>query len=216
MNRLYKHLSRERGTREEMIVSTALLGVIVNIVLAVFKLIVGMAAASIAIVSEGINGVTDTFSSLLAMMGVKLSKKCPGQVSPCGGGRLESLSGLLVAALILFSGIAILLDAIGRIGSPEPLHISYLSLGVVAVSAVIKFYLGQYTIRMGKIANSSALTGVGKECRNDCLGSLFSILTALIFLVWRISLDAYAGLLISALILKSGVDLVLDVLRKRR
>ena len=92
------------------------------------------------------------------------------------------------------------------------MSLSYLAIAIIAVTAVIKFCLGIYTIKMGEKASSVSLVGVGTESRNDSFASIITIVTALIYLLFHVSLDAYAGIIISLLILKAGIDVLKETL----
>ncbi|MDD6232841.1 MAG: cation diffusion facilitator family transporter [Frisingicoccus sp.] len=208
MNLLCRLLRQDLDTREGIISVTSGLGIIVNVILAVIKVIVGMMTSSIAIVSEGANGAADAMSSLLALVGAKLAGKHPDEKHPFGYGRIEYLVSLIISVLILITGSEMLTSSVKLIFNPEELSVSYLAIGIVACSAVIKFFLGVYTIKMGKKADSNALIGVGLESRNDAFASVITIVSSLIFLIFHVSIDAYAGILISLLIIKAGVEVL--------
>ena len=208
MKLLYKLLRQDPSSREGVIAATSGLGVLVNILLAAIKVVIGLLASSIAIVSEGINNAADALTSVLTLVGTKLAGKHPDKKHPFGYGRIEYLTGLVIAVLILVTGIEMLISSVKLILEPEELSISYITLIIVAVSAVVKFVLGGYTIRMGKKAGSSALEGVGVDCRNDSFVSVVTILSALVFLVFGFSVDAYAGVLTSLMIVKAGLDVL--------
>lgn len=209
MSILYKLLGQDPSSRESVITVTSGLSIAVNLLTAVVKIIIGTLTASIAIVSEGINNCTDALTSVLTLLSAKLANRHPDAKHPFGYGRLEYLASLAIAVLILVSGSQTLIGSIKLVVQPEELNISYLALVIVATSAVIKFFLGTYTIRMGRKADSSALVGVGVECRNDSFSSCITIVASLIFLLGKINVDAYAGMLISLLILRSGLDILL-------
>ena len=104
MNLLCRLLRQDLDTREGIISVTSGLGIIVNVILAVIKVIVGMMTSSIAIVSEGANGAADAMSSLLALVGAKLAGKHPDEKHPFGYGRIEYLVSLIISVLILITG----------------------------------------------------------------------------------------------------------------
>ena len=210
MKLIRKLFPGKNAGRDEIISSTSLLGIVANILIAASKVIVGLIASSIAIVSEGVNNAADALTSVLTLVGAKLAKMHPDSNHPFGYGRIEYLSGLVIAILILVTGFEMLTSSVRLIFHPEALAISYLSLIIVAASAVIKFFLGIYTMKMGKKANSSSLTGVGADCRNDAFASIITIAAALVFLIFDFSIDAYAGILTSLLILKAGFDVLKD------
>lgn len=208
MKWLYRIFRQDPDSREGIIATTSGLGIAVNIIIAVIKVIVGTLAASIAIVSEGVNNAADALTSVLTLAGTKLAGKHPDEKHPFGYGRLEYLTSLIIATLILVTGVEMLISSVKLVFEPEELNVSVISLVIVAVSAVIKFLLGTYTIRMGKKADSGALEGVGVECRNDSFVSIVTILSAVVFLVFHLSIDAYVGIFTSAIIIKAGVEVL--------
>ena len=210
MNIIYKIFRQDPDSREGVIAATSSLGIAVNILIAVAKVIVGLLASSIAIVSEGINNASDALTSVLTLVGTKLAKKHPDSKHPFGYGRIEYLTSLVISILILVTGIEMLTSSVKLVFHPEELSISYLSLIIVAVSAVIKFFLGIYTIKMGKKAGSGALEAVGLDCRNDSFVSVVTILSAVVFLVFNKSVDAYAGIFTSLIIVKAGLEVLRD------
>lgn len=193
-------------TREQIIVRTSILGIIVNVAIALVKIIIGLSTASIAIVSEGINNITDALSSVMTFVGAKLAKKHPDEKHPFGYGRIEYLTSLVISGVILFAGIEMIISSVDLIIHPVKMTVSYLSIIIVFGVAVIKFFLGMHTIRMGRKAASQSLIAVGTECRSDSFASIITIVSSLIFLIFGVSLDAYAGILISLLIVKAGFD----------
>ena len=197
------------GNREKIIARTSILGIVANLLIASVKVVVGAMASSIAIISEGVNNATDALTSVLTLVGTKLAGKHPDAKHPFGYGRLEYLTSLVIATLILVSGVEMLISSVKLVFKPEALSISYVSLAVVAVSAVAKLVLGLYTIAMGKKAESTALEAVGIDCRNDSVVSVVTIASAVVFLVWHRSIDAYAGIFTSLLIVKSGVGVLM-------
>ncbi len=210
MKLLYKLFRLDPGSRDGIISATSILGIIVNILIAAVKVVIGAVASSIAIVSEGVNNAADALTSVLALAGAKLAKMHPDSKHPFGYGRIEYLASLVISVLILVTGAEMLLSSIRLVIHPEEPEISVLSLIIVAAGAVIKFFLGVYTIKMGKKADSGSLVGVGTDCRNDAFASVITIIAVLVFLIFRFSIDAYAGILISLLILKAGFDILKD------
>ena len=187
---------------------TSLLGVGVNVAIAALKIVVGLLASSVAIVSEGMNNAADALTSALTLIGVKLSEKHPDAKHPFGYGRIEYLAALIIAVIILVTGVEMLMESVKAVFHPVNLSISYLSLAVVAGTAVMKFALGVYTIAMGRKAKSKALEAVGLECRNDAFVSAVTIGSCVIFLIWEVSVDAYVAVLLSGLIVKTGIGVL--------
>ncbi len=208
MKLLYRLLGQKPDSREGVITVTSGLNVIVNLAVAAVKILIGLAASSIAIVSEGLHGGADAATSLLAILGVKLAGKRPDEKHPFGYGRVEYLTSLVIALLILYAGLEIFTASVDLIFHPAELAIDYLTLAIVAATAAVKFFLGVYTIRKGGAVKSDSLTALGLECRNDSYASIITIASALVFLIWGISLDAWAGLVTALLILKAGFGIL--------
>ena len=197
--------------RTGIINRTSILGIVVNVLIAGVKIAAGLLASSVAIVSEGVTNAADALTSVLTMVGTRLAGRHPDAKHPFGYGRIEYLTGLVVAVVIIVSGVQMLIESVKLIFRPEELSISYVSLAIVAVSAVVKFFLGLYTIARGRVAQSDALVGVGLECRGDSYISIITIGVAVVFLLTGVSLDAYAGVVMSAIILKAGVEVLLKI-----
>ena len=212
MELIYKIFKLDKNTREGVVSATSLLNIIVNLFVAIMKIIVGLLASSIAIISEGVNNATDALSSTLTLIGTKLANKRPDADHPFGYGRIEYLTSLIISLFILVGGWEMLTSSIKLIFNPEELSISYVSLAVVMVSAIIKFALGVYTIKMGKKVDSSALEAVGVDCRNDSFVSLVTIGASLFYLLTGRSTDAYAGVFTSYLIIKAGYEILKDTI----
>ncbi|MBQ2896364.1 MAG: cation transporter [Oscillospiraceae bacterium] len=212
MNLLYKLLRQNPASREGVVVTTSALGLLVNLPVAVVKIVIGLLSSSLAILSEGAHNAADAATSLLTIVGTKLANRRPSKKYPFGFGRIEYLTGLVIAGLILVTGVEFLLSAVEQIRHPVTTSIAPASLWIIAGSAVIKLALGLYTIRTGKRVGSAALEAVGVESRNDSLISTVTILSALVYIIFGVSVDAWAGLFTAALILKAGLELLLETL----
>lgn len=210
MKLICKILRQDPDTREGIIAGTSGLGIIVNLLIAAIKVILGLLANSIAIISEGVNNASDALTSVLTLVGTKLAGKKPDKKHPFGYGRIEYLTSLIIAIAILITGFEMITSSVELIFNPEPMDISIAALLAVAISAVIKFFLGIYTIKQGKRADSGALTAVGLDCRNDSFVSVVTIASAIIFLVFDFSVDAYVGIFTSLIILKAGFEVLKD------
>lgn len=210
MNLIYSLFKLDPNKREDIISATSGLGIAVNLIVAAAKIIFGLLASSIAIISEGLNNASDALTSVLTLVGTKLAGKHPDKEHPFGYGRIEYLTSLIIATLILVTGGEMLISSIKLIFNPEELSISVISLIVVAVTAVIKFLLGVYTIRMGKKAESGTLEALGLDCRNDSFISIVTIVSAIVFIVFHISIDAYVGIFMSVIIIKAGLGVLMD------
>lgn len=212
MKLLYKLLRQDPGSREGAVVTVSALNILVNLISAAVKVVIGMAVSSIAIVSEGVNNATDSATSLITIVGTKLSAKHPTEKHPFGFGRIEYLTSLLIAVLILFTGAELMESSIKLIFEPQEMSISYVTMAIIAVSAILKLLLGTFTIKEGKRVDSSSLVALGTECRSDSVVSVITLVTALVFLVFRVNLDAYAGIIMALIVLKAGLEVLRQTL----
>ena len=212
MKLLYKLLRQEPDSREGTVVTVSGLNILVNLIFAAIKVVIGLAVSSIAIVSEGVNNATDSATSLITIVGTKLSAKHPTEKHPFGFGRIEYLTSLLISVLILFTGAELMESSVKRIFAPQEMYISYVTMAIIAVSALVKLALGLYTIKEGRRVDSSSLVALGTECRSDSVVSVITLVTALVFLVFHVSLDAYAGIIMSLIVLKAGFEVLKETL----
>ena len=212
MQILSKLLKQDYNSREGVIVTVAALGIIINLIMAVIKIGIGITTASIAIMSEGVNHATDSATSLLTIIGTKFAGKHPTKDHPFGFGRIEYLTSLVIAILIIITGIELLKSSVDLIFNPEPMEITYTTIGIIAISALIKILLGQFVIKEGKRVGSGSLVAVGLEDRADSIVSVVTILASLAFLIGNISLDAYAGVFTSLFILKAGAEVIYETI----
>lgn len=212
MKLLYRILKQDPDSREGVVVATSALGILVNLILAAMKVIVGTMVSSIAIISEGVNNASDSATALITIVGTKLASKHPTEKHPFGYGRIEYLTSLLISVLILLTGFELLKSSIQRILNPEEIAISYVTLALIAVSAVVKLGLGTFTVNQGRKIDSGSLVAMGLDCRNDSLVSLITIVSALLYLLFRLNVDAYAGIVTSAFVLKAGIEVLKETL----
>lgn len=212
MKFLYKLLRQNPQSREGVVVTVSALGILLNLIFAAIKVVIGLAVSSIAIISEGVNNATDSATSLITIVGTKLSAKHPTEKHPFGFGRIEYLTSLLISLLILFTGAELMESSVERIFHPQEMTLSYTTMAIIAVSAVIKLLLGVFTIREGRRVDSTSLVALGTESRSDSLVSVITLVTALVFLVFHVSLDAYAGILMSLIVLKAGLEVLKETL----
>ena len=210
MHFIYKMFHLDPDSREGMIAATSGLAIAVNLLIALLKITAGLLAASVAIVSEGVNNAVDALTSVLTLVGTKLAGRHPDEKHPFGYGRVEYLTSLVISILITVTGVEVLTNSIHLIRRPEELKISYLSMAIVAVAAVVKFFLGIYTIKMGKKAGSKALEAVGLEGRNDSFVSVLTLISSAIFIFSGVSIDAWVGVCVAVLILKTGLEVLRD------
>ncbi|MBQ6150554.1 MAG: cation transporter [Mogibacterium sp.] len=198
--------------REKIIVRTSIIGIIANVLLAAFKAAVGLISNSIAVILDAVNNLSDALSSVITIIGAKLGAKKPDKKHPLGYGRIEYLSSMLVAAIVLYAGITSVVESVKKIIHPEAADYSKVSLIIIVVAVIVKLVLGRYVKAQGEKANSGALIASGKDASFDAILSSSVLASAVIYLIWGISLEAYVGVVISIVIIKAGIEMMNETL----
>lgn len=200
------------ANREKAIVKTSVVGIVTNVLLVGFKAFVGLVSNSIAVILDAVNNLSDALSSVVTIIGAKLGAKQPDKKHPLGYGRIEYLSSMIVAALVLYAGITSLVESIKKIITPESADYSTVSIIIISVAIVAKLLLGLYVKKQGKKVNSGALVASGSDALFDAIISSSVLASAIIYLIWNVSLEAYVGVIISAFIIKAGVEMMIETL----
>ena len=198
--------------RERVIVKTSVTGIITNLLLVGFKAAVGLISNSIAVILDAVNNLSDALSSVVTIIGAKLAAKAPDKKHPLGYGRIEYLSSMIVAALVLYAGITSLVESVKKIIHPEEADYSPVSLIIIAVAVVVKLLLGLYVKKQGKRVNSGALVASGSDALFDAVLSASVLACAVIFILFHISLEAYVGVVIAGFIIKAGIEMMVETL----
>lgn len=204
----FKKLDKLENERQEKIVKTSIFGIIGNAVLAVFKIIIGLGSNSIAILVDAINNLADAGSSVITIIGTKLAGKDPDKDHPFGYGRVEYLSSMVIAVIILYVGVSSLVEAVKKIINPDEPSYSAIAMIVVALSVVVKLIIAKYFIKIGEEQTSDSLVNAGKDARLDAVVSLSILIAAGIYIIFDVSLEAYLGAIISIIIIKSAIDML--------
>lgn len=200
--------------RNKKIIQTSIISIITNILLASFKAFVGLVSHSIAIVLDAVNNLSDALSSLITIIGAKLAAKPADRKHPFGYGRVEYMTSLIVGALIVYAGVTSLIESVREIMNPETPSYSTVSLIIVAVGVVVKLLLGRYVKSVGEKVNSGALVGSANEALLDAFVSFSTLVAAILFVLTKLSIEAYLALVISILIIKSGIELLVETINR--
>lgn len=205
------NLERSKS-RDAVIVRTSIIGIIANVFLAAFKVFVGLTSNSIAIVMDAVNNLSDAASSVITIVGTKLAGKEPDRKHPFGYGRIEYLSAMMISLLVLYAGITAFVESVKKIINPETPDYSTAALLIVAVAIVVKIVLGRYVKSIGKRVNSDSLVNSGEDATLDSAISASTLVAAVIFLIFHISLEAWLGAIIAVIIIKSGSEMLRETL----
>ena len=194
--------------RSGQIIRTSVVGIVANVLLAGFKALVGLLAHSVAIVLDAVNNLSDALSSVITIIGTKLSVKPADRKHPFGYGRVEYFTAIIIAVIVLTTGITSLIESIKKIIHPTQPDYTTVTLVVIIVAILAKLALGWYVRRQGKKLDSDALVASGSDALFDAVITLATLVSAGIMLIWNVSIDGYLGALISLVIIKAGVEML--------
>lgn len=179
-------------------------GITVNIFLSIVKLIVGLIANSISIVSDALNNITDIGSSLVTMIGFKLSQKSSDKDHPWGHGRMEYITGFIVDMLIILVGFELFKSSIDKIIHPELPNINTITIILLVVAIFAKLWLFLFYKKIAKIIDSAALKGAAYDSISDTISTTAVLASAIVARFAGVSIDGFVSLLVSIFILITG------------
>ena len=194
--------------RSQEIIRTSWVGIIANVMLAGFKTAIGILASSVAIIMDAVNNLSDALSSVITIVGTKLSQRPADRKHPFGFGRIEYFSAIIIAVIVLSAGITSLIESVKKIFDPTEPEYTTVTLVVIVVAIVAKLILGQYVKRKGERLKSDALIASGSDALFDAVITLTTLASAGVLLLWGVSLDGILGALISIVIIKAGIEML--------
>lgn len=203
---------KDKKVRERYGYLGGIIGILVNIVLFGIKFIVGTIVNSIAVTADAFNNLSDVGSSLVTILGFKLSSKPADKEHPFGHGRIEYISGLIVAFLVLLIGFEFIKSSFERIKNPTPVEFSIVPFVLLLVSILFKVWLSRFYKNIGGRINSSALKASGVDAISDVVSSATVVFSLLLSRFTSLPIDGYIGMVVSTVILYAGYNLIKDTL----
>jgi cation diffusion facilitator family transporter len=192
------------SVREKYSVLSGILGIICNVLLFTIKLIIGLIVNSIAIISDAFNNLTDSATSIITIIGAKLSNRPPDKEHPFGHGRYEYIASLVVAFLIFAVGWQLLGSSFKKIFNPEPIEFNLIAIVILVISILIKVWMYSYNRYIGKTINSGLNMAAAKDSLNDVIATSGVILGIIIGVYVNLPIDGIIGFIISLLIIYTG------------
>lgn len=190
----------------------SVVGVVLNVILFAGKYLAGVVSGSIAITADAFNNLSDAGSSIITLIGFKFSGMKPDADHPFGHGRIEYLSGLGVAMLIILMGFELLKTAIGKIQNPEPIEGGLLPAAILIASICVKLYMAYYNRSVGKKIHSEAMMATSMDSLSDSFATT-AVLIAMIFaVITGINIDGWCGCIVAAFVLYAGYKAAKDTL----
>lgn len=188
------------------------LGILLNVLLFAGKFLAGTLSHSIAITADAFNNLSDAASSVVTLIGFKLAGTKPDTEHPFGHGRIEYLSGLIVAAAILIMAVELIRDSFYKILHPQKTEFSLLIAGILTVSILIKLYMAYYNRSIAEKIDSAAMRGVAADSLSDSCATLVVLVAALVGRFSGIMIDGWCGVVVGLLILWAGISTARETL----
>ena len=201
-------------SRDKIIVRTSIIGILTNVFLASFKAGIGLISNSIAVILDAVNNLSDALSSIITIVGTKLAGRLPDKKHPLGYGRMEYLTAMIVAGIVLYAGLTSAVESVKKVIHPEKADYSTVSLVIIGVAVVVKIILGRYVKGQGEKVNSGSLIASGSDALFDAILSMSVLASAIIFILTGISLEAWVGVFISVIIIKSGIEMMIETVNE--
>lgn len=201
----------DKRVREDYGVLAGVLGIMCNFLLFLVKLSVGLFINSVAVVSDAFNNMSDMGSSLVTIIGVKLSNKRPDREHPFGHGRMEYVASLVVSFIIMIVGFELLKSSAAKILSPERVVLNPVTVGILALSVLVKVWMWRYNTVIGSRIGSELLKAAARDCLNDVVSTSAVILSTVLGGFVALPLDGIMGTAVSAMIMYAGFGIAKDM-----
>lgn len=187
-------------------------GILCNLLLFAVKLAAGLMTGALSITADAMNNLSDASASIVTLAGFRLAGKPADAHHPYGHARFEYLSGLAVAALILFIGFELAKSSLEKIFTPTPVAFSFVAVAILLLSMGLKLWMCLFNRKLGKEIQSQALMATAADSRNDCIATGAVLLAAVLGAVTKLHLDGWMGLAVAGFILYSGIQLAKDTI----
>lgn len=198
--------------RYKKIVITSIIGVIANILLGIMKVIVGLSVNSIAIMSDAVNNFSDSVSSIVSIVTIKIASMGATKKHPFGFGRIEYISGAVISIIVIVTGFEFLTSSFTRIFNPVETNFNTVSVIVLVVAILAKIILGRYTKNIGEKEKAPTLIASGKDALDDAIITSVTLVGAIITLLIGVNIDGYIGVIVSIFLLKAGFSMLWEIL----
>ena len=187
-------------------------GIFWNIILFISKIIGGTIISSVSMVADAINNLSDAASSLVQIFGFKLAQKKPDPEHPFGHGRFEYIAGLIISFLILLMGVELLKSSVDALIHPQSLNFSIVSMIIMGVAILIKFYMYIYNHNIAKKINSVSMEATAKDSLSDTISTFVVIISVVASRFTAFPVDGIGGIIVACFILKTGIESAKDTI----
>lgn len=215
---LMKKFIKDYESVEKMSVRTAygvlasVVGIFCNVILFIAKFLIGTMSHSVSIIADGFNNLSDAGSSIISFAGIKIASKPADEEHPFGHGRMEYVTALIVAFLVIDIGLSFLKDSIGKIRNPEDIQFHVISVVVLLLSIAVKLWLGFFNKKLGTKIHSQVMMASAADAMGDVLATSATIVSILVFHFFKINIDSFIGIGVSLVVMKAGIGIAKDTL----
>lgn len=196
---------KDENVRPKYAMLSSITGIVVNLFLSIFKLVIGIVTNSMSIISDALNNVTDTGSSIVTMIGFKLSQKEVDNEHPWGHGRMEYITAFIVDILIILVGVELLQNSVDKIIHPVMPTVNGIVIFLLVVAILVKLWLFVFYSKIAKRIDSSAIKATAYDSISDCVSTFVVLFSSVISLIFGITIDGYVSILVAIFILITGV-----------
>lgn len=205
-----RDFSKKRN-RDNLIKISGYLSLAINIVLFLMKISIGLLASSIAIISDAINNLTDSLSSVVTILGAKFAAKPADHDHPYGHGRSEYIASMFIGMFVLLVGFELLINSVKNVINPKDINTSVFTIIILIISIGLKFYMYLFNNKVYRLSDSLLNKTVARDAVNDILATSMVLISSLLTPMLKINLDGIVGLLISLIIIKSGIEIFTEI-----
>ena len=215
---LVKRFVKDHEKIDKMSVRTAygvlssIVGIVCNVFLFFVKFAIGTIMNSISVVADGFNNLSDAGSSVISFIGVKMASKPADEEHPFGHGRMEYISALVVAFLVMEVGFTFLKDAIAKIREPQELQFHLVSTCILILSVGVKLWLGMFNKKLGTKIDSKVMLATAEDSMGDVLATSATIVSILVFKIFGVNIDGFIGIGVSLVVMKAGFEIAKDTI----
>lgn len=205
----YKGVNNNK-VREKYGALSSIIGILLNLILFVAKYVIGTLSNSITIISDAFNNLSDSANCIITLFGYKMAAKPADKDHPFGHGRVEYLTSLGIAIVIIFVGVELMKTSITKIMNPEKVIFSYIVVAMLILSIIVKLWMFIFNNKLGKYINSSILIATAQDSKNDMIATSVAIVSIISSLFTDLPVDGVLGVVVSCFVIYSGYDIVKD------
>ncbi len=189
---------------------SGVVGIACNVLLSISKFIAGLIFNSISVMADAANNLSDAMSSVVTLIGFKMSGKPADKEHPYGHERIEYVAGLVVSFLILFIGVELIKTSVGKVFSPEVSSVGPITFAVLIASILVKLWMFAFNRYIGKKIDSTVICATAQDSLNDAIATSAVLISAVITYFSSFNLDGYMGVLVAVYIIYAGINLIKD------